>query len=111
MRAVSVFLNASNSLISTSLTHCNNSLASLPSKVRMPSLNQPLLILSKNVDLSIPCCPARISIMSYLHPGSIALATAAVNALLVTALIYGLYAAPRESISKVSSRNCPSHFN
>ena len=42
----------------------------------------------------MPCGPASISIVSYLHPGSIARATAAVKALRVTALTYGVSSVP-----------------
>ena len=85
MRASSVRLKASSSPISTSHTPCSSSLASLPSNVLIPSLNQPLLILSSSVDFPMPCGPVRISMVSYLHPGSMARATAAVKAFLVTA--------------------------
>ena len=54
MRDTSVRLNASSSDTSTIHTPCNSSLASLPSKLRILSLNQPRLILSSRVLLPMP---------------------------------------------------------
>lgn len=51
---------------------CKSSEASLPSKVRMLSLNQPRLILSSRVLLPMPWGPARMSMLSYLLPGTMA---------------------------------------
>ena len=87
MRATSVRRKASSSDTSTSQTPWSSSEASLPSKVRMLSLNQPRLILSKRVLLPRPCGPERMSMVSYLMPGTMARATAAVNDLRVTALV------------------------
>ena len=87
MHATSVLRKASSSPISTSQTPCKSSEASLPSKVRMLSLNQPRLILSSRVLLPMPWGPARMSMLSYLLPGTMARVTAAVKALRVTALV------------------------